>query len=114
MARTAPPAAPATAWTFAPRSRWLQFTDAENRFPRALPAPRLARPGAQVRRRALSGDPPHRRWAPPHLQRRPLLPRDLVQDLGREGAHGRLRALRRAGAGDQHRAGDVLLLGQAA
>ena len=69
---------------------------------------------AQVRRRPLPGDPPRRRRPPPHLQGRQVLPRDLAQDLGPAGAHRRLRALRRAGAGDQHGAGDVQLLGQAA
>src|SRR5690606_17149501 len=40
------------------------------------------------------------------------LPRDLVEHLGAPGAHRRVRPLRRAGAGDQHRAGDVQLLGE--
>ena len=88
----------------------LHCADAEDRFPRPYPAPRLAQPGGQVRRRPLSGDDPYRR-PPSHLQGQPVLPRGVGLGLRPADAHRRLRALRRRRAGDLHRAGAVLVLG---
>ena len=73
----------------------------------------LAESRRQIRRRPLSGHGPHRRWPPPHLQGRQVLPRGVGQRVRRGGAHRRLRDVRRRRAGRLDRAGAVLVLGQA-